>query len=94
MKTKLKNGHGHLREYSSQELQTLIENSSLKIIKLKNINFYSNIGTVSESSYFYPLSHFWKYSNKFFNWLKFIILPFKNISFFKDSIFILVQKND
>lgn len=94
MQSNLKNGHGHLREYSHQELQNTIKKSSLKIIKINSTNFYSNVGSLTDNTYFYPLSNLWKYPNKFFNLLKICSLPVKNLSFFKDSIFILVQKND
>jgi len=88
------NGHGHIREYTLDELQELIKKSPLILTKSKTVNFYSNIGTLPLGKYFYPLKDFWKYSNKLFNLLKFCSIPLKQFPAFKDSIILLVQKND
>ncbi len=88
-----KNGHGHIREYTMPELKKFASNSSSMHAKLKTIDFYSNIGSLPDGKYFYPLKNLWKYPNKTFNLLKFISLPLKKFPTLKDSIIILMQKN-
>lgn len=91
---KLKNGHGHAREYSLSELHELINQSPLILTKFATVNFYSNIGKLSQGKYFYPLKDFWNYPNKLFNLFKFFLMPLKHISILRDSIILLIQKND
>lgn len=89
-----RDGHGHMREYAKRELQRIAEKSSLKIIKLDTIDFYSNIGSLSQNNYFYPLKNFWKYPRILFNWLKFCSIPLKKLPPIRDSLMLIVQKND
>lgn len=89
----VKNGHGHICEYTIPELQKFINESPLLQMELKAVNFYSNIGSLPEGKYFYPLKKFWKYPNKLFNLLKFCSIPLKHFPILKDSIILLIQKN-
>ena len=89
-----KDGHGHIREYSLAELRKIIRQSPLSAVETKAINFYSNIGTLSDGKYFYPLKDFWNHPNKLFNFFKLVSSPVKYIPFLRDSLIIQVKKND
>lgn len=86
-------GHGHLQEFSQEEIVGIISSNGFKIIDKKRHNFYLNVGKIDSNRYFYPLSKLLENGNKLFNIIKIITIPIRMISILRDSI-VIAAKNE
>jgi SAM-dependent methyltransferase len=62
-------GHGHTHEYIASELQTLFT-ADWTDVRVKTIDAYRGIGTISTQEYYRPLWHWWRHSRRLHNLMK------------------------
>jgi len=84
-------GHGHWKEYTLAEVLECFKDTSLGIIRSETASFYSHLGRSNETGYF-PLGDWKAHPNKLRNLAKFAINPFRNLTIFRDSLFVVAQK--
>ena len=84
-------GHGHWKEYTLSEVLECFSDTSLSILRSETASFYSHLGRSNETGYF-PLSDWKAHPNKLRNLAKFAINPIRNLPVFRDSLFVVAQK--
>ncbi|MEN8694147.1 MAG: class I SAM-dependent methyltransferase [Akkermansiaceae bacterium] len=84
-------GHGHWKEYRLSEVLDFFQPTRLKVVKSETTAYYSGLGRSNETGYF-PLEQWNENPNKLRNFLKVLIRPLREISFFKDSLLVIAEK--
>lgn len=85
-------GHGHWKEYKLSEVIECFKNTGLKVIRDETVSFYSHLGRSNQSGYF-PLADWTTHPNKLRNFGKILINPIRNLPLFRDSLFVVAQKD-
>ena len=85
-------GHGHWKEYKLSEVIACFENTGLNVIRKQTFSFYSHLGRSNETGYF-PLENWTAHPNKLRNIGKILINPIRNLPLFRDSLFVVAQKD-
>ena len=84
-------GHGHWKEYTLNEVLECFRDTALGIIRSETVSFYSHLGRSNETGYF-PLKDWKNHPNKLRNLAKFAVNPIRNLPVFRDSLFLVAQK--
>lgn len=84
-------GHGHWQEYRLSEVVRFFSRTGLKLVKTGTEAYYSGLGRSNETGYF-PLEEWSDHPNKFRNFTKTLIRPFRNIPIFRDSLLVIAEK--
>lgn len=85
-------GHGHWKEYKLSEVISCFANTGLTVIREQTVSFYSHLGRSNETGYF-PLENWPAHPNKIRNIGKILINPIRNLPPFRDSLFVVAQKD-
>lgn len=87
-------GHGHTKEYTSDELRQLFV-AGWKNVLVKKIEAYENVGYAGPDQYYRPLTQWWRHPRKSHNLIKIgLSILQKTFPSLRDTLVIMAQRND
>lgn len=90
-KEKMNDGHGHMKEYSLNEVSEMFVNVGFDSVKIWYENFYDLVGKKKDGRYFVPIYKLWRGDNFVRNLAKFLSWPVRCVPYLKDSIVVVVN---